>query len=842
MWLLICLLTWQGVQAAKPAALTDEDKALFEKLFREGLFDPKEAVWTKLTVKREFNRQDFSYSRQQWRKGKRYYLCNGTSYEDSTLNDAIAADITELAKERLAKITTDGISSSMRYAGGIPNPPNLAIAAWCYRAGKDQVAAELLQQLRHQLSTVRVGNEPTDVYGKFHWDLEWISYAGMVHAFQDHQDALALSHGEQLEKHFTHGLQRFPQAKDVIADLRRRQKEGTFGKPAADKLPEEYAKYSVEEKIKFLIKDFQEIDEHQMMQPGGVALSNNFRVREMAKLGEAALPALFDCIEKDQRMVRVVSYWRDFHPTREVHYVAEAAWDAVYMILKTIPASHQGIDYQSPPLQRYRAMGAAAKKYWEAHRSKSPEQRHYETLCDLKNNSMVRSSAVVSLVTEEQHPSWFNHEAELYWPKPPASMKASLDVFKNPTVAEALWFSLDHDTRPREPNSKKGVTENQNHSYRYELNEIQRSINRAENHFLAGLVALGDRRAMPEMLKRVQDKKNPFRLRLKLAQALHLFGDPNPLAGLAQQIAAGEEPKGGFPMPPSNEHWDISTLEATLFIRTLTQAELPETDAALMAIARKKNHPLHEYFAIRLRPYARDTGRASNYYSHPYCMVFYREWLKDTSPSGTVYQISTSQRNKVEEENLSIRTGDMNIGTGVHGIIKERAMRLDSVESRVCDDTMLHLSRMIIGMPEYHPLRKDAQALFDRNMEWLNTHVLRRKNLYEAYLMGSNSSDQTLIPDLKPLRKPATLEDVHEGRAAFSLTEPSELLDLKLPAWVVLKKDVQGTYIRRRGLIVQAETASGKKHYGVLFNDGIREVKDEEIEKIEVYDPEKIPR
>src|SRR5262249_40888219 len=149
----------------------------------------------------------------------------------------------------------------------------------------------------------------------------WISYAGMVHAFQDHRDAFALSHGEQLEKNFTQGLQQHPQAKEVLTDLRRRQKEGTFGKPAVDKLPGDYAKWSVEEKVKYLIREFQEIDERQMSQPGGVYLGGNFRVAEIAKLGEAALPALFDCLEKDERLVRSVSYWRNFHPSRTVHYV-----------------------------------------------------------------------------------------------------------------------------------------------------------------------------------------------------------------------------------------------------------------------------------------------------------------------------------------------------------------------------------------------------------------------------------------------------------------------------------------------------------------------------------------
>lgn len=831
MLLLVCLCLLQDKPTEIPKTLTVADKALFDQLFREGLFDPKDATWMNVTFKQFSYGREYTTTQRLWKKEGKFYHCNGAQESGLEVKDEKALNIAD---------SVNAAEGSLRFAGGIANPPPLAIAAWCYRSGKDEQAAAMLHRLRQQqkqryvdpnikpsLTSTRYESMPTELADKLQWDLAWISYAGMVHSFQVHRDTQALAHGVQLEKHFSHGLQRFPSASVVLADLRRRDKEGKFNTPKTDKLPEAYAKWSVEEKIKFLIQDFQEIDEFQMSQPGGVHLGNNYRVRELAKLGEAALPALFDCLEKDERLVRTISYWRNFHPNREVHFVAEAAMDTVYMILKTIPASPEGVDYRDPPLKRYRAFGAAARKYWEANHNKSPLLRHYETLCNLQFNDGLRCSAMNSLLVSDSYPPWMN-EAELYWPVAPSEMKTELEQFQNPTVAEALWRCLDNDTKPQEARDK------------YHANQIARSINRAENYFIAGLVALGDRRVIPEMQKRQRDEKYPFRYRLKLAYALHQLGDSKALAQMAKAIGAGREPKG-FSIADDSDHWELVTLEFTLLVRSLVFAGIPETDAALDAIA-NNTHPLHNYFAVRLKPYHFSRSRESNFYSHPYCMKFYREWLKDTSPSGSTYEVKTHTRNNVPDESLSIRTKQSNIMASIYGIIKEKKNRRDKVETRVCDDTMLYLTRIILGLPAYHPLRTDSQQLFDRNMKWLETYTLRRKTNYEATMLGSYSSDQALIPDLKPLEQVATGADVEAGRAAFSLNGQAQRLELKLPAWVVLKKDVQGTYIGRRGLVFQAESLDGKKYYGALFADGIRQVKEEEVHAIEAFDPTSVRR
>src|SRR5262249_26382944 len=80
--------------------------------------------------------------------------------------------------------------------GGFPtisDPPDLAFAAWCYRLGKEELAHELLEAIRAGKTERRlVPNQDgrkieyalDDLRSKLRSDLTWISWAGMVRAFQ----------------------------------------------------------------------------------------------------------------------------------------------------------------------------------------------------------------------------------------------------------------------------------------------------------------------------------------------------------------------------------------------------------------------------------------------------------------------------------------------------------------------------------------------------------------------------------------------------------------------------------------------------------------------------------
>ena len=113
--------------------------------------------------------------------------------------------------------------------------------------------------------------------------------------------------------------------------LNRRKREGSFGKvpapvPGFDKLP-------IEQRVARLVHDLEEVDARQQGQPGGVDLSEDPRVGKLIDLGDAAVPALIDCIENDVRLTRSVHFWRDFADSRGIIGVREAALTAVMSIL-----------------------------------------------------------------------------------------------------------------------------------------------------------------------------------------------------------------------------------------------------------------------------------------------------------------------------------------------------------------------------------------------------------------------------------------------------------------------------------------------------------------------------
>jgi hypothetical protein len=107
--------------------------------------------------------------------------------------------------------------------------------------------------------------------------------------------------------------------------------------------------------------------------------------------------------------------------------------------------------------------------------------------------------------------------------------------------------------------------------------------------------------------------------------------------------------------------------------------------------------------------------------------------------------------------------------------------------------------------------------------------------------LGASPFRPLFIPDIRPLGRPATADDVRAGRAVFHLGGKGKLADQPLPAWVLLKADA-GKKHPARGLAVQAEVGPDRAvRYGVIFRHAIREVPASEVEGVEIVpdDPKK---
>lgn len=164
-------------------------------------------------------------------------------------------------------------------------------------------------------------------------------------------------------------------------------------------------------------------------------------------------------------------------------------------------------------------------------------------------------------------------------------------------------------------------------------------------------------------------------------------------------------------------------------------------------------------------------------------------------------------------------------------MLRNPAARADRAEVRVCDQAATALSSLLFGAAEYHPLLKDAdkrladlKALMDR---WAGHW--RRLTPAESRALNASPWRSVFVPDIRPLDRPATADDVAALKAVFHLDGQGKVARRDLPA--------TGTY---RGplpqwketpvLIVQAEVRpDGKTLLGVIGIGGVWAVEADEI-------------
>jgi hypothetical protein len=250
-------------------------------------------------------------------------------------------------------------------------------------------------------------------------------------------------------------------------------------------------------------------------------------------------------------------------------------------------------------------------------------------------------------------------------------------------------------------------------------------------------------------------------------------------------------------------------------VRFLVGAGTVEGDRALWALADPK-HPCH--------PLAKEAVLAgwgwddrSPFFAHPFCLVILRRALEDARPTGTTYQIRGDSLVRFEGDR-SFRSED------IPALLSDPAGRRSEVAERAWDLAAERLGKLVMGLPAYHPLLKDA----DRRLALLKAMLdrpqgrFRRLSWREMKALELSSWEARFIPDIRPLGRPATADDVRAGKAVFYLDGKGKLTNQKLPAVAVLKPDKKGAPLARL-LIVQAEAGpDGETIYGGIGKEGMR--------------------
>jgi len=119
------------------------------------------------------------------------------------------------------------------------------------------------------------------------------------------------------------------------------------------------------DRINGLIRDLENVSEHQMSQPGGVMLSGSPIIQALIAEGDAAVEPLIKCLESDQRLTRSVGFGRDFWPDRHLFTVRDAAFVALKGILHT--------DFSEIEQSNLSALVAGIKAFWDKNKGTTPQ-------------------------------------------------------------------------------------------------------------------------------------------------------------------------------------------------------------------------------------------------------------------------------------------------------------------------------------------------------------------------------------------------------------------------------------------------------------------------------------
>ena len=171
---------------------------------------------------------------------------------------------------------------------------------------------------------------------------------------------------DELQPHVTF----LGQVPELLKDLERRAKRGerpviiTDGPAELRAPPEQVAKLG-QRTIAELIDELENVRGRKWGEPGGITWEGDPTIAALVERGEAAVPALLDCWEKDDRLTRTASYSRSFHRSRTIVPVSTVAQVILRGILKV----------------RFKDLGEA-RAYWKKNRDVAEEDRWYATLLD----------------------------------------------------------------------------------------------------------------------------------------------------------------------------------------------------------------------------------------------------------------------------------------------------------------------------------------------------------------------------------------------------------------------------------------------------------------------------
>jgi hypothetical protein len=834
--------------------LTKGDVALLERLTSTFLFDPRGAEYGNFTTPEADG--DSSSTFAGWRVAsadKKSYTFHSALSLGSALDAGVKFEKRDVVKnarriyekpasslDEINRVQNQEWPLSLPGFSFYPNRIALVHAAWLHRLGADDVAALALQVAN------RTGERPLAAgvtrESELRESIAHVLYQYATTLYSQRNDARALEFTAEFHRIVPEEEQNMPELVLLHHDLLRRRADGRLGRARQTEPPADFARWNAKRKLDYLVGELDEVNSAAMHLgvQGPLDVSVDWRAREIMRLGETAVPRLLDIVEHDTRLCRLQEGL--LRSGRKVNPV----WEVAVSILRSI-LRIESFDTRSPrelpdgspaptidSLPRDDA-ARIVRAYWDEYGGKPMAERMVSVLRDRTTSTAARCEAAQVLALLDADPLADRTELKRRPPKSRAALNPDLEKLREPTAAEAILGALDRDLAAfdrRATEAKKAD------------DEARPRRGAVEDAYLFPIFEIGDRRIVAELKRRFAAAKSPHMQR-KLAFACHWLGDDQPIESIAEQAAKGTfalpaEDAGSF-QSPDDAFVEYSYREAELggLISMLAAVHVKKCDAALQAIA-APTHPWNKSlrhliatptdFPVILE---RAWLNNSQLFAFDFMRQAWRAALDDTTLTGAKWTIAGNDYNNVGSKG-AFGSGPLRNLTGEDDPAKFKK----SAEERICDRAAVELSKLVWCCPPTHPLLidheqrlADLRTLLDRYSSRLRPMTPTESR---ALQQGSIDADVNVryVVDFPPLGRPATADDVKQGRALFEFGGQGKLTDDELPStarWRRAKKEHASAAV----LVIQAEQSpDGQRKYGILTSQGLRSVAGNDLEAI----------
>jgi hypothetical protein len=804
---LVALLALSAGSSAAEPKLTPEDARYLDKLIADFLFDPTGAEWVSGLFPHHSHLWSEPGTRGGWLvrgkggAGHRVFFTDGDNQPAPP--GITGADFVAACKARYIRPereTENEAFDRMLRCASVSDQADLTLAAWLHRLGHDDLAARALAAARTRAAhQVRIWKVPGPRALLRRQLAESLAFE-LLDAYERRADEVALERGNKLFKLYLDVVRsadwRYWQVESIVADLHRRNKAGTLGQrtrwSSENTLPDETAQrvaalIEALEDVTFAINQFTLSFE---------TLRDDWRIKALVAVGEPAVPALVDAFEKDARRTRSAQ-----HPSvREPILLALEGIMRVQVVKQL--TNEELLGYPGGRADTVKEAAAQLRTHWQTFGKFPFDERMMKILTDPRSGDRVCRDAARNLVER-------NTASNAHW-FPMLFGNRVIAKFSNPTAAEAILAARDRHLKPGTRAHEPRPGGNWTWETRW-------------GDYLGALVALGDHRIGPAVAKRAAAETDML-ARVRLASAAFQLAAPEPLEALAKELERGTLRADPPAPPPDRPHWQTSDEalgELGHVICELAQNNSPAVDRSLWALADPK-HPHHRATVALLVRHSSAWQDEEELFRHPYWIAVARQALGDTTLTGRTCKFEDGRLVYAHRWNTQLcLTPDE---------LADPKVRRDRADERVCDRLAAKLSRSLLGAPAFHPLHVESEGQFAgvvaatgryerryRRLTWIETSRLSRFDWRSHFF----------VPDIKPLNRAATADDVASGDAVFHLSGKGKPANVPLPAWVTLKD-------KSCGLAVQAEIdATGTTVYGVICKSGMRAVPESEVDKVE---------